>query len=128
MGNPYKQTLEDVEIVGKTGALDVNERPVELSSETPNLAKKSDVKRKKIRMTVWWTPENYHWLKENVSNVSHFLNRVIDDIKSQIEPRLILISPKTPLINQAGVAEPGKGAGLKTLSRRGPRVQIPPPA
>ena len=28
----------------------------------------------------------------------------------------------------AGVAESGKGAGLRTLSRRSPRVQITPPA
>ncbi len=74
------------------------------------------------------TSENHHWLKENISNVSHFLSKVIDELKNQIEGCLILTPPKTHPVIQAGVAEPGKGAGLKTLSRRGPRVQIPPPA
>ena len=39
-----------------------------------------------------------------------------------------VITPISGVLPVAGVAEPGKGAGLKTLSRRGPRVQIPPPA
>ena len=108
--------------------MNANERSGEKGSRRPQSPKKAQPNRSKIRMTVWWTSENYHWLKENISNVSHFLNKVIDELKNQIEPRLILITPKTHSIFQAGVAESGKGAGLKTLSRRGPGVQIPPPA
>jgi hypothetical protein len=35
---------------------------------------------------------------------------------------------KDKTISEAGVAESGKGAGLRTLSRRSPRVRITPPA
>ena len=35
---------------------------------------------------------------------------------------------KDKKISEAGVAELGKGAGLRTLSRRSPRVRITPPA
>ncbi len=38
------------------------------------------------------------------------------------------IKLKTLSTPDAGVAESGKGARLRVWSRRGPRVQIPPPA
>ena len=99
--------------------MNANERSGEKGNRRLQSPKKAQPNRSKIRMTVWWTSENYRWLKENISNVSHFLNKVIDELKNQIEPRLILITPKTHPVIQAGVAEPGQRRETQDLLPQG---------
>ncbi len=87
-------------MVGKTFK-DVSGRPHEKESRGEKTPKKRQIKRNKIRMTVWWTPENHQWLKKNIANVSNFLNNVIDGLRGQIQPNVILISPVEPYIGRA---------------------------
>jgi hypothetical protein len=75
-------------------------------------------------------------MKKQILNIE--LERDIRDIIDSFEElgidiiHFIKIKAREFLISErrieAGVAELGKGAGLRTLSRRSPRVQITPPA
>ena len=97
---------------------------VSVQNGKPLEVAKSRTNRNRPRLNITISKDNLEWLRKNVSNISKFIDRLVESAKSGIEPAFVVISP----VSLAGVAELGKGAGLKTLSRRGPRVQIPPPA
>ena len=86
--------------------------------------RKRQTKRNKPRLHITLKKANLEWLRKVTPNISKFLDEVIDRLREQTEPYVILISPS----EGAGVAESGKGARFRVWSRRGPRVQIPPPA
>ncbi len=76
--------------------MNVSGRPHEKERKKPESLKKAQPDRSKIRMTVWFEPEVYYWLKENVSNVSKFVNNVLKSIKHQIQPAFVLIGRYEP--------------------------------
>ncbi len=90
--------------------------------------RKKRINRRRPRLHITISEENYNWLHEKTDNISNFIDSLITAVRSQIQPVAVVLSPLSGHSSGAGVAEPGKGAGLKTLSRRGPRVRIPPPA
>ncbi len=43
-------------------------------------------------MTVWFKPEGDYWFKENISNISKFIDLLVEAVKQQINPAFVLIS------------------------------------
>ena len=88
---------------------------------------KSRKGRYRERLNITISPENYKWL-EKIPNKSRFVDELITAVKNQIEPRVIVITGFGDVPVVRGLPSQAKGAGFRVRSRRGSRVQIPPPA
>ena len=100
----------------KWTSMDVSERPFETTSKSVESTKKHQSRRNKIRMTIWWTPENYNWLKNNFNNVSKELNKIIDSLREGKETALMVISPTGEAI--------GRARSLAWIGRQPPKLQV----
>ncbi len=87
----YTGTTSSVMERPKT-SVNVHKSSSEKSSQKAQNQKRKPPRRNKKRMTIWFKPEVYDWLKKNVSNVSEFLNQLVESVKSQVQPAVILIS------------------------------------
>ena len=75
-------------------------------------------KRNKPTLHITLEKATYDWLKENVGNISQFINDLVKSFKNQIEPHIIVLTPKEAERRWCSLVTPGLAEPL-------PRVQIP---
>ncbi len=67
----------------------------EVSAHTESSVKAGKLAKTRIRkrLNITISPENYNWLKERIGNASKFIDSLIDAVKEQTQPAVMVISP-----------------------------------
>ncbi len=100
------------------------ETPVSAHTESPVKARKSAKNRIRKRLNITISPENYNWLKEKIGNASKFIDSLIDAVKEQTQPAVVVISPVEPSTGRARslarLERTADNREVRRSNRRGP--------
>ena len=89
-------------------SMNVHKSSSEKSSQKAQNQKRKPPRRNKKRMTIWFEPEVYDWLKKTTPNASKFINSILKQIKNEARVYTMIIAPTEGYARMHGPGfEPG---------------------